>query len=111
MAQEPARGLALLDEPELAEALVDYHLYHSTRADLLRRAGRPDEAVGAYRRARDQTNNAAEQAFLDRRLRELNDGAAAAAAGGSSGPGAEDGHTLAGEIAERLFATGHGQDQ
>jgi len=73
MAREPAIGLALLDDPALAEALVDYHLYHSTRADLLRRAGRPGEAAVAYQRAREQTNNAAEHTFLDRRLRELGD--------------------------------------
>jgi RNA polymerase sigma-70 factor (ECF subfamily) len=71
LAQDPARGLALVDEPELAGALVGYHLYHSTRADLLRRAGRVDEAEEAYREARRLTNNAAEQNFLDRRLREL----------------------------------------
>jgi RNA polymerase sigma-70 factor (ECF subfamily) len=71
MAGEPAHGLALLDEPALAGALVDYHLYHSTRADLLRRAGRPDEAAAAYREARCRTDNAAEQSFLDRRLTEL----------------------------------------
>jgi RNA polymerase sigma-70 factor (ECF subfamily) len=73
MAQGPAAGLALLDDPALAEALTDYHLYHSTRADLLRRAGRPDEAAVVYREARRRTENAAEQSFLDRRLRELRD--------------------------------------
>ncbi|HVC70636.1 MAG TPA: hypothetical protein VNC61_10340 [Acidimicrobiales bacterium] len=45
MAQRPADGLALLDHPTLSDVLVDYHLYHSTRADLLRRAGRTQEAV------------------------------------------------------------------
>ena len=76
MARGPAHGLALLDDPELAEVLVDYHLYHSTRADLLRRDGRADEAALAYRRARRQTNNVAEQTFLDRRLKELGETAA-----------------------------------
>jgi RNA polymerase sigma-70 factor (ECF subfamily) len=73
MAGDPADGLALLEDPELAEALSDYHLYHSTRADLLRRAGRPDEAGAVYRVARRRTGNAAEQSFIDRRLRELGD--------------------------------------
>ncbi len=73
MAEEPARGLALLDEPELAGGLVDYHLFHATRADLLRRDGRPEEAAAAYREARRRTGNAAEHDFLDRRLRELRD--------------------------------------
>jgi RNA polymerase sigma-70 factor (ECF subfamily) len=73
MAGDPADGLALLEDPELAGALSDYHLYHSTRADLLRRAGRRDEAGVAYRVARRRTGNAAEQSFIDRRLGELGD--------------------------------------
>ena len=76
MAQGPADGLAILDDPGLAQVLGDYHLYHSTRADLLRRAGRTEEAASAYQRARRQTNNAAEHNFLDRRLKELGDAAA-----------------------------------
>ena len=43
----PEAGLALLDHPELEE----YRYYHSTRADLLRRLGRDDEARAAYTRA------------------------------------------------------------
>jgi RNA polymerase sigma-70 factor, ECF subfamily len=73
MAGNPADGLALLDDPALAEALSEYHLYHSTRADLLRRAGRPEEAGAVYRVARRRTGNAAEQSFIDRRLAELGD--------------------------------------
>ncbi|HEY7947192.1 MAG TPA: RNA polymerase sigma factor, partial [Acidimicrobiales bacterium] len=75
MARGPAHGLALLDDPALAELLVDYHLYHSTRADLLRRDGRTEEAAVAYRQARRQTQNAAEHSFLDRRLAELGEAA------------------------------------
>jgi RNA polymerase sigma-70 factor, ECF subfamily len=71
MAEGPAQGLALIDEVGLAGALVDYHLYHSTRADLLRRAGRTGEAEVAYREARRLTGNEAEKNFLDRRLAEL----------------------------------------
>ena len=71
MADSPATGLALLDDPSLAEALAGYHLYHSTRADLLRRAGLVDEAAEAYERARGLTRNGAEHDFLDRRLGEL----------------------------------------
>jgi len=71
MATSPGEGLALLDDPVLAEPLVGYHLYHSTRADLLRRAGRIAEATEAYERARDLTDNRAEHEFLDRRLGEL----------------------------------------
>jgi RNA polymerase sigma-70 factor (ECF subfamily) len=71
MAGTPADGLAVLDDPELSEALRDYHLFHLTRADLLRRCGRVDEASVAYEEARDHTANLAEHAFLDRRLAEL----------------------------------------
>jgi len=85
MAQGPADGLALLDDPEMAEALDDYHLYHSTRADLLRRAGRPEEAVAVYHDARRRTENAAERSFLDRRLEELRE--KPTIAGDGVGPG------------------------
>ncbi|HEX4246054.1 MAG TPA: RNA polymerase sigma factor, partial [Acidimicrobiales bacterium] len=71
MADEPAAGLAILDDAELSAELDDYHLFHSARADLLRRAGRVDDAAIAYRRARDLTDNSVEQSFLVRRLGEL----------------------------------------
>jgi RNA polymerase sigma-70 factor (ECF subfamily) len=62
----PAEALALVD----ALALDSYHLFHATRADLLRRLGRGEEAATAYRKALDRTDNAAERAFLERRLAE-----------------------------------------
>ena len=71
MADSPAAGLALLDDPELAQGLTGYHLYAATRADLLRRSGRLDEAAVWYGRARDQTDNVAEHRFLDKRLEQL----------------------------------------
>ena len=52
------------------EALTASHLFHSTRADLLRRLGRRSEAADAYRRARALAPTTAEQRFLDRRLAE-----------------------------------------
>jgi RNA polymerase sigma-70 factor (ECF subfamily) len=51
--------------------LSAYHLFHSARADLLRRLGRSTEAREAYARARDLATNPRECAFLDRRLAEL----------------------------------------
>jgi RNA polymerase sigma-70 factor, ECF subfamily len=51
--------------------LDGYHLYHSVRADLLRRRGRDSEAALAYERALDLTDNRAKRDFLERRLREL----------------------------------------
>ena len=71
MADGPLRGLALLDQLAAKGVLQEYHLFHSTRADLLRRAGRFDESILAYTRALSLTENAVEQSFLKRRLAEL----------------------------------------
>ena len=71
MADGPLRGLALLDRAELGKALRDYHLFHSARADLLRRAGRLDEARNAYLLAFNLCQNERERAFLQRRLAEV----------------------------------------
>ena len=71
MVRGPAAGLALIDRIAADGALDDYHLLHAARADLLRRLGEREAAMAAYRRARELAGNAAEQAFLDRRLREL----------------------------------------
>jgi RNA polymerase sigma-70 factor, ECF subfamily len=71
MAEGPEAGLAVVDGLAGEEALTASHLFHSTRADLLRRLGRFDEAEAAYRRARALARTTAEQRFLDRRLAEL----------------------------------------
>ncbi len=63
----PEAALALLDRLELG----DYRYYHSTRADLLRRLGREDEARAAYARALELTQPGPEQRFLERRLTEI----------------------------------------
>jgi RNA polymerase sigma-70 factor, ECF subfamily len=70
MAEGPAAGLELVALLESGR-LDDYHLLHATRADLLRRLGRDEEAADAYRRAHELAANPAERAFLERRLREL----------------------------------------
>jgi RNA polymerase sigma-70 factor, ECF subfamily len=62
--QGPEAGLALLDRLELDE----YRYYHSTRADLLRRLGRDDEARSAYTRALELTQPGPERRFLEKRL-------------------------------------------
>jgi RNA polymerase sigma-70 factor (ECF subfamily) len=69
MADGPAAGLPIIDA--LVDDLSAYHLFHSARADLLRRLGRSTEAREAYARARDLATNPRERAFLDRRLEEL----------------------------------------
>jgi RNA polymerase sigma-70 factor, ECF subfamily len=60
----PQAALALLDRLELD----DYRYYHSTRADLLRRLGRGDEARAAYTRALELTQPGPEQRFLHQRI-------------------------------------------
>jgi len=71
MADGPLQGLKLLDQLATSHTLDDYYLFHAARADLLRRAGWFDQAVGAYREALALTQNKVEQAFLRRRLAEV----------------------------------------
>src|SRR4051812_56345 len=71
MAEGPERGLEVLDDPELAEALSEYHLFWSARADLLRRLDRSDDAADAYRRALELATNPVERRFLEGRLSEV----------------------------------------
>lgn len=71
MARGPLAGLALLERPQLAEALDGYHWYHAAVADFLRRAGYHAEARAAYVRALSLCENRAEQAFLSRRIAEV----------------------------------------
>src|SRR5256885_1382594 len=52
----------------LAEELDRYHLYHATRAELLRALGRADEARAADQRALELTEHPAERALLSARL-------------------------------------------
>ncbi len=58
--------MAELDD--LGGALGEYHLYHASRAELLRALGHADEAHVADRCALELTTNPAEQAVLQRRL-------------------------------------------
>jgi RNA polymerase sigma-70 factor, ECF subfamily len=72
-----AVAVAEVEGPEAALAIVDGlgleddHLFHAIRADLLRRLGRSAAAATAYAAAIARTQNAAEQAFLRRRLSAL----------------------------------------
>ncbi|MBX9719171.1 MAG: hypothetical protein K2X36_10075 [Microbacteriaceae bacterium] len=67
----PDAGLALLDTLNLDAQLGEYHLLHATRADLLRRAGRPAYALPHYRRALELAPSDPERRFLQRRLQEM----------------------------------------
>jgi RNA polymerase sigma-70 factor (ECF subfamily) len=68
-----AIAIAEMDSPSVALRLIDdldlpdHHLLHATRADLLERLGRPDEAIEAYDTALGRTENAAERELLTRR--------------------------------------------
>ena len=72
--QEVAPSLEAVDE--LADRLDGYHLFHATRAELLTRLGRDDEAAAANARALALTTNDAERRLLTTRLhrRPLEDG-------------------------------------
>jgi RNA polymerase sigma-70 factor (ECF subfamily) len=71
MADGPDAGLRLVDALAATGALRGYYLLPATRADFLRRAGRPAEASAAYREAIDQTQSETERRFLQRRLDEI----------------------------------------
>jgi RNA polymerase sigma-70 factor (ECF subfamily) len=60
-------ALSLVDRLELD----DYHYLHSTRAELLRRLDRLDDARAAYGRALELVHSDAERRLLERRLAEL----------------------------------------
>jgi RNA polymerase sigma-70 factor (ECF subfamily) len=70
MAEGPAAGLALVERLEESGALAGYHLLPATRADLLRRLGRSDEAASSYREALALASAEAECRFLAQRLAE-----------------------------------------
>jgi RNA polymerase sigma-70 factor (ECF subfamily) len=65
-ADGPAAALAIVDQLDLP----DYQYWHSTRAELLRRLGRRDEARAEYRRALDLARTAPERRYLERRIAE-----------------------------------------
>jgi RNA polymerase sigma-70 factor, ECF subfamily len=70
MADGPAAGLELVADLEASGALRGYHLLPATRADLLRRLGRPAEAAASYREALELAATDAERRYLAGRLAE-----------------------------------------
>jgi len=72
-----AIAVAEVDGPEVGLAaadglpLEDYHVFHATRAELLRRLGRSEQARAAYDRAIELAGNTAETAYLIRRRGQL----------------------------------------
>lgn len=71
MRDGPEAGLREIEVILQAGALREFRYLHATRADLLRRLGRKDEARAAYIAALELTHQAAEQRFLEGRLKEL----------------------------------------
>ena len=71
MADGPAAGLTLVDELAAGGALTGYYLLPATRADLLRRMERSDEAAASYRQALDLVATGPERRYLSRRLAEV----------------------------------------
>ena len=70
MADGPITALPLLDA--LEERLNRYHLFHSTKADFLRRLDRFEDAVASYHHALDLATSPHERKFLERRIAEVN---------------------------------------
>jgi RNA polymerase sigma-70 factor, ECF subfamily len=74
-----AAAVAEAGDVEAALALVDgleldsYHYLHATRAELLRRLDRVDEARTAYERSLELVHSEAERRFLELRLAEIRD--------------------------------------
>jgi len=71
MVHGPRAGLALIDALAATGDLERYHLFHSARADLLRRLGAWTAAQTSYARALALVTNDTERRFLERRLREV----------------------------------------
>ncbi len=71
MAESIPAGLALVDGLVESGRLEKYHLLYATRADLLRRDGRKDEARAAYEQALGLAPTEAERRYLTGRIGEL----------------------------------------
>jgi RNA polymerase sigma-70 factor (ECF subfamily) len=71
MADGPAVGLAMVDELAASGSLSAYFLLPATRADLLRRLGRRDEAAASYADALRLVTTGPERRFLSKRLAEV----------------------------------------
>lgn len=71
MADGPAKGLAIIDRLLAQGELETYQLAHAARADLLRRLGRREEALVAYRQALALTLQEPQRRYLERRIAEI----------------------------------------
>ena len=71
VAEVSGPGVALAVVDRLQSELANYHAYFATRADILRRLGRNEEARAAYARAIALAGNTAEGVYLTRRRDQL----------------------------------------
>lgn len=69
MATGPASALKVLDQLEASGVLRGYHLLPATRAEMLRRLGREDEARSEFATAAALTGNDRERALLEAKSR------------------------------------------
>src|SRR3569832_989010 len=71
MAHGFERGLRMIEAANANGLLQNYYLFHASRADLLRRLRRFDEATAAYVTALSLTTISVEQNYIRRRLAEI----------------------------------------
>jgi RNA polymerase sigma-70 factor (ECF subfamily) len=71
MAEGPAAGLVILDTIGVHPGLANWPQFHIARAELLRRLGRVRDSRDAYQAALKTEPPLPEQAFIERRIREL----------------------------------------
>lgn len=71
MHDTPNAGLHLLEQLASTKEILNYHLFHAARADLLQRLGDTDSARAAYEQALQLTTQEPERRFLARQLRRL----------------------------------------
>src|SRR5690606_20643902 len=64
-------GLRQIDAILARGQLTDYHLAHSARAELCRKAGRTEEARASWKNALSLARQEPERRFIERKLREL----------------------------------------
>lgn len=71
MVEGVPQAIEAIDALVANESLENYHLLHSTRAELLRRLGDSAAAANSYRRALTLVANETERRYLERRLGEM----------------------------------------
>lgn len=71
MRDGPEAGLLIVEDLLHRGELKDYHLCHSAYAELLKRAGRREEAIAAFEKALGMASQAPEQRILQKKLAEL----------------------------------------